>query len=309
MAEYSVLIIGAGTKGTSGPVSHAKAFAYGGFNIVGFVDASPDKAEAAARTWGGQAFDNIDTAFAALGSVDVVVVAVSDSQQETILRQLVGKQTRLIFAEKPFTRSAKAAKELLEAFKANDQTVMVNYTRRFSMHFDALERDIKSGKFGGFLNGSGFYGKGLCHNGSHMLDLLLMLFDDVQAIRAIGRIYDGDVQDPSVSALLGIGDQTFYLGVLPRTSINAFEATLYFEKGVTRITNCGRTVEIFKSIPRPDFPAERIYEPKGTNISSLRRSPMATAVHNIADHLSHGAALLSPAENAVKVLELCEALS
>lgn len=307
MAEFSVLIIGAGTKGATGPVSHAEAFTEAGFNIVGFLDASPHKAEAAAQTWGGQAFSDIGSAFAALGPVDVTVVSTPDSTHYEVLYKLIGRPTRFIFAEKPFTRYSGHAKELLQSFVSFGQSVMVNYTRRFSAAFMHLQAEITNNGLGNFLGGAGFYGKGLYHNGSHMLDLLLMLFSDVQAIQSLDKINDGNPEDPSVSALLECNGKPFYLGILPRTSINAFEATLYFERAAIRITDCGRKIDFSPAISRYDFPEEQIYGPATEYNSSAE--PMAVAVQNIFQHLKSGDALLSPAENAVKVLELCEALS
>ena len=311
MAEYSVLIIGAGTKGAISEVSHAKAFSTAPFHIVGFVDPDTGKAKTAAENWDCEAFADIATAFDRLGSVDVVTVATPDATHEAVLRQLVGKPCKLIFAEKPFTQRAGDARELLQSFSAFGQAVMVNYTRRFAPGFQKLASQIQDGELGEFLGGSGFYGKGLYHNGSHMIDLLRMLFDEVEPGQVIGEVDDGNPSDPSVSALLEVKHKPFYLGVIPRTAVNAFEAVLYFSKAQIIITDVGECV-ISRFIElRSDFPTENVY---GQRYSIewpkvFEPLPMEAATQNIADHLINGTPLLSPAENAVRVLEICEALS
>lgn len=275
---------------------------------MGFVDPDTSKAEKAASSWGGEAFPDVATAFDRLGSVDVVTVAAPDATHSEVLRQLVGKPCKLIFAEKPFTRSAETAKQLLADFEAHGQTVAVNYTRRFASGFQKLASQILTGKLGKFLGGSGFYGNGLFHNGSHMFDMLLMLAGGVR-VKYFDPFIDAKQDDPSVFALLTVGQAPFYLGVIPRFHVNAFEATLYFSKAAIRITDVGRQIEILPAEPRPGYEVEFIYTEADGSYFAADDDPMTVAVQNIADHLTHGTPLLSPAENAVRVLEICEALS
>jgi predicted dehydrogenase len=306
MAEQlSVLIIGAGTKGAFGPVSHAEAFKKAGFKILGFYDTNREKAVQAAEKWGGEAYYN-------WGHVcrnetpDVISVAVSDDQHAAVLDEIGHKPFRFLFAEKPFGQSAILARNYAEVFKERKIPVMVNYTRRFFI----TNGFIRELEFGAFLGGSGFYGKGLYHNGSHLLDTLAMLLGDVESVKALDKVYDGDPADPSVSAVLVYQGKPVYIGVIPRTCINAFEATLYFKKGAIRLTDCGRKIEICNAISRADLPTEYIYEEDGEEFyQNPAKTPMDVAVQNIADHLNHGTPLLSPVENAIRVLEICEALS
>lgn len=305
--QLSVLIIGAGAKGAFSDVSHAKAFSKPPFRLVGFVDSDYQKAvDASWRFHNTLAWPNIYSALAQAGPIDVAVVAVPDAAHEAVLKELVGKRVRLIFAEKPFTRSAETARELLYGFMEHGQTVSVNYTRRFSPMFQEVQGLIRDGDLGDFLGGSGFYGKGLYHNGSHMIDLLRMLVGEVKPHFPLLPIVDSNPDDPSRLGMIDVGGLPFYLGVLPRPAINAFEATLYFTAGAVRITDVGRQIEVCRTKPRADYPQEMVYESDYETWDT--REPMKVAAQNIADHLLHGVPLLSPAENAIKVLEVCEAL-
>jgi predicted dehydrogenase len=318
MAEQlSVLIIGAGTKGAFGPVSHAQAFKRAGYKILGFYDKDREKAVQAAEKWGGIPYDNMQHV-CRNETPDVISIAVSDNAHSVVIDELIYKPFRLLFVEKPFGHGPTSARCQAEAFKERNIPIAVNYTRRFIPALRKLAAELVQGSFGEFLGGSGFYGKGLYHNGSHMLDLLAMLLGDVQSVKALGTIKDGNPEDPSVSAILVYDRQPFYMGVVPRTFVNAFDITLYFQKAAIRLTDCGRQLDIVPAIPRIDFPQENVYG--GFSEAYLTASlldchqasfdqPMYVAVKNIADHLNQGVPLLSTAENAIKVLEICEELA
>ena len=78
----------------------------------------------------------------------------------------------------------------------------MNYTRRFVPEIRSIREAIKSGNYGAFLTGTGYYGKGLLHNGSHMVDLLQFLVGEVGKVAKVSEIVDFYDHDPSVSALL-----------------------------------------------------------------------------------------------------------
>jgi predicted dehydrogenase len=305
MAEQlTVLIIGAGTKGAFGPVSHAEAFTKAGFKIAGFVDSDLGKAKSAADKWGGKAFSHIQDA--AKWPVDVAVVATSDAAHLDVMKKLQG-WSKLVFAEKPFTRDAAEAKKLLEAFRLCGQAVTVNYTRRFSPMFQDIQGLIRDGDLGDFIGGAGFYGNGLYHNGSHMIDMLQMLAGEVKVYGPGAKIVDAKHDDPSVYGLIEVGGSPFYLGIIPRPCVNAFDAILYFTEAAVRVVDVGRQIELSRTAPRLDFQFDKLYgEP--VQIEDERK-PMMVAVQNIKDHLTHGVPLLSKAEDAIRVLEICEALS
>jgi hypothetical protein len=275
--KLSVLIVGAGTKGAFGPVSHAAAFKAAGFDIVGFVDPDLAKAQQAATQWGGEAFTSLEAA--TKYAVDVVTVTTPDQTHEAVLAGLFN-WPRLVFAEKPFCQSTAAAKAFLHSFQTCGQSVCVNYTRRFVPGFHLLKDTIPH--WGSFLGGTAFYGKGL-HNLCHWVDTFLMLDLDPMAIQYID---------------------------IDRAKLNVFEAVLYFEAGRLDIRNFGQRWEFTPSCDREDYPQDRVlvdgqplHHDTGLDLA------MEIAVSNITNHLISGAPLLSTSENAVKVLKICEALA
>ena len=269
------------------------------------MDSDYQKSIEAAAQWGGEAFISIQDA--ARHPVDVVVVATPDDTHEAVLNQIYG-WGRVIFAEKPFTRDFETARILVQKFNMAGQAVAVNYTRRFSPTFQGIQGLRLDRTFGDFLGGSGFYGNGLYHSGAHMIDLLRMLLGEVSVQGAGVKFFDAKQDDPSVFGVLLVAGSPFYLGVIPRPCVNAFELTLYFTNAVIRITDIGRLVELYQPIPRPDLPTEMVYPTKGLQSFDMRE-PMMVAVQNIKDYLLHGTRLLSTGENALEVLKICQAFA
>ena len=311
--QLSVLIIGAGNKGKFGPHNHADAFVKSGFNLVGFVD--PEKFRESGLLRGVPVYETIDAAFNMIGHVDVVSVAVPDDQHELVLNDLIGRNFLLVFAEKPFTRSRQSAHSIAFhlAFKGCEagergRSIAVNYTRRYSPIFQELRGLIADGELGDFLGGSGFYGNGLLHNGSHLIDLFFMLLDEVKVHSPGVAITDVKFDDPSVYGFLEVRGCPVYLGVIPRPAVNAFEATLYFTGAVVRVLDIGRKIEITRTAARPDYPVERVYFGNDSNSWDVR-SPMMVAVENIKAHLNNGTPLLCTSDDAIRVLKICEAFA
>lgn len=274
--QFKVIIIGAGNKGATGLVSHAKAFSEQPFHTVGFVDTAAEKAKGAAEKWGGEAFTDINAAFERLGAVDVVTVATPDDTHEAILNQLIGKPAKLIFAEKPLCQSSDVARHLLQTLHAYQQSVAVNYTRRFDRKFSDLKRFVPI--WGNLLGGTAFYTKGL-HNLCHWVDLFLMAGVDPEAIHYVE---------------------------IDRSKLNVFDSLLFFEKGRLDVTKIGTEWRFTRACDRIDFPEKILGDVTEGPIPDWLKTPMQNAAANIASHLQNGAPLLSPGENAVKVLEICE---
>lgn len=269
------------------------------------MDQNQEKAIQAAAKWGGEPFISIQDA--ARFPVDVVAVVTPDDTHEEVLKQLIG-WPRLVFAEKPFARESAQAEKILENFNIAGQSVCVNYTRRFSRIFQDVSRGIRRGDLGDFLGGAGFYGNGLYHSGSHMIDLLRMFLGEVKAYEPGSRIIDAKFDDPSVFGFLSAAGSPFYFSVIPRQCVNAFEAKLYFTKGIVSIQDIGREIYLAPTEPRLDFPEEMVYG-ESRIFACDDDDPMLAAVENISSHLIDGKELLCTGRDALEVLKICDLLA
>ena len=309
---YSVLIIGAGNIGaffdtpqSSAVLTHAHAFTrHPGFRLAGFLDADGERSARAAALWGGSSFGSLAEAFGG-GNVDVAVVAVPDGYHYQLLKELAGHAPRLVVAEKPLTTTLAEAEEVLRLYREKGISLAVNYGRRFVPGVAALRRQIAAGEFGSYLTGTGYYGKGMLHNGSHMVDLLRFLVGEIREVRPLAFINDCYPDDPSCTALLSFQDGApFVMQAVDCRSFTVFEFDLFFERGRLRLTDAGARIESYQVRDNPQFAGYRNLALAGVEDSGSGDA-FCAAAENYQDHLASGAALLCGGEDAYRAMQIC----
>jgi len=312
MAQYSVLIIGAGRIGaffdtpqSKVVLTHAHAFSsHPGFELKGFVDADRREAERAALVWGTEAFDSVANAFVRK-KFDVAVVATPDESHYGLLRELADRPLKLVFAEKPLALSRTEAESIVLLYRERGIGLAVNYSRRFVPAFADLRDRIAQGEFGRYLTGTGYYGKGTLHNGSHMIDLLRFLLGDPAKITTLGAIHDWSDDDPTCSARLEMAEGgQFLLQGLDCRCYSLFEMDLFFEKARIRMVESGFAIEVYGVIDSEIFAGYRVLSAGKRQAVNLGGA-LADAAGNLYGYLSAGRELACTGEEAVRALAIC----
>lgn len=309
---YDVLILGAGQigalfdrPGSANVLSHGHAFSrHPGFHLCGFVDNQFPAAQQAARIWGGQAFKNLAAAWEK-EKIDVVVLAIPDEHHFAYLKELANQDIKLVFAEKPLCRTLDEAEELKDLYSNNRIEVAVNYSRRFVPEFVELRNRIAGGEFGSYITGSGYYGKGFLHNGSHMLNLLEFLLGEIEGGKVMRQEDDCYVEDPSLAVVLDIAGQGgFYMQNVDCRCYTVFEMDLLFSKKRLRILDAGFRIEEYGIVDSTTFSGYK-------NLGAEQQYPaklgeaMAFAVANIYQFLSEGKPLLCSFVDGYRVVRTC----
>ena len=310
MKKYNVVIIGAGNIGAffDAPgreeiLTHANAF-YRDDNFVlkGFYDVDYQKAKEAAKRWDVQAFE---TMLEALRDTDVVSCTVPDAFHFQVLKQVAEYPVKLVFAEKPFTKTEQEAEELCRLYEEKNIPLLINYTRRYVTEFIELKERIR--EYGRFIRGTGYYGKGILHNGSHMIDFISYLLGEVSLVESSDAFTDFAEDDPSVEAKLKVAGGVFYMHPLDCNVATLFELDLFFEKGRIRMTDgCGK-VEESKVLPSPTYQGYYNYIPV-KSYTVHYDSSFQNAVLHIYGVLEHNQPLMCSKEDGTRVLQLCKKL-
>ncbi len=310
--NYRVAIIGAGRIGAimDDPwspriLTHAHGYkACEGFEIVGFVDRNLDKAEAASARWGGTAFESMEELFETQ-AVDVVSICLPDELHYATLLALAEKPVKLIFLEKPAVTTAEEADVVRTLYGELPIRVQVNYTRRFVPEIRSMREAIRSGNYGALLTGTGYYGKGLLHNGSHMVDLLQFLVGEVGKVAKISEMVDFCDRDPSVSALLTMccgGD--FHLCHIDSRKFHIFEFDLTFENKRVRICELGTIIEEYSVGNNRLFEGYRTLN-KDAEVPTQHSKAMYHAIVNIRNNLDRNEPLVCTLEESLETAKTC----
>ncbi|MBX9830424.1 Gfo/Idh/MocA family oxidoreductase [Candidatus Babeliales bacterium] len=311
--NYRVLIIGAGRIGAFFDSSsdhhiltHAHAFSrHAMFELVGFVDADFNRAVQAAQRWDVQAFASLEQAFMQ-SSIDVVCVATPDPTHYDILNQLVRYPVKLVFAEKPLTKTLEQAYKIKQLYAQVGIPVLVNYSRRFVPEFHEIRQRVQAGEFGRFVAGTGHYGKGLLHNGSHMLDFVRFLLGDITVVDCMQKIFDCYDDDPSIMGKVHVADYDapFFLQPVDCNLFTIFEMDFLFEKRRVRIIDSGFFIEEYAVQPNTMFQGYSNLVLMNKYSSSLAQS-LYCAADNIAHFLADQQPLRCTLDDAYTVMKLC----
>lgn len=286
-------------------LTHAHGYkACEGFEIVGFVDSNLEKAELASARWGGDAFKSIEELFK-IQSVDVVSVCLPDELHYATLVALAEKPVKFIFLEKPAVRTVVEADDIRSLYADLPVRVQVNYTRRFVPEVRNIRQAIRSGSYGKFLTGTGYYGKGLLHNGSHLVDLLQFLVGEVSEVAKISEVTDFYEDDPSVSAQLTMCcGGVFHLCHVDCRQFHIFELDLIFERKRVRIYELGTMIEEYSAGKNRLFEGYQTLN-KDADYSTQHSTAMYHAMTNLRNNLDCGEPLVCTLGESLETVKTC----
>lgn len=146
------------------------------------VDNDPLVLDAARKDWAvPQAISSLSELGTAAADIDLVVLSTPPSARFDVLNRLPG--LRAVLAEKPLGENLTSAEQFLAECQARSLFVQVNFWRRADTLFRALAKWRLSDLIGQPMAVNCYYGNGLLNNGSHMVDLVRMLFGECSDIK------------------------------------------------------------------------------------------------------------------------------
>lgn len=315
MEKYKVLIIGAGNIGaffdnsTSKDIlTHAHAFTkVKGFKLLGFLDVDYEKAKQAAAIWDAKAFNSIEEVFEN-NEVDIVSICVPDEYHFDIVKKVLVYEPRLLFLEKPLAKTIDEADKILSLSQKKDIPVLINYSRRFVKEFNDIKVKFDEGEFGNFIGGSAYYGKGILHNGSHLIDFLRYILGNIESSKVLKSHADFYLDDPSVTGILEFNNNTtMVVHGVPCNHYTIFEIDLLFEKMRFRIVDSGFNIEVYGIEESEKFSGyqmlNKLYE-YNTELSIA----LENAVINIYNYMENKEELRCTIDDAYETMKICENL-
>tara|TARA_B100000579_G_scaffold437771_1_gene468921 strand:- start:24613 stop:25578 length:966 start_codon:yes stop_codon:yes gene_type:complete len=247
---YKVLIVGCGKIAGSldyesdknEPYTHAKAYKQNkNYKLVACIDPDEEKRRYFKDFWGfEEGFSSINEAILSGINFDIISICSPTESHLDCLEQCIDLRPTLVFCEKPLCTSSKKAEIILDKYHENNIKILLNFSRRFDKSIRGLKKDIDNRKYGELRAVSGIYNKGLINNGSHLIDCLLFLFDDIK-IEWVGRPKtDYHRDDPSLPLTLSC-KKNVPISILNADSndYSIFELDLIFSKKRIRITEGG----------------------------------------------------------------------
>ena len=318
-APLKVLVVGCGNiaggfdaeRGASlPPLTHAGAFSqHGGFEVTACVEPNAQRRAAFMQRWGVvQGFDDLAAVAAAQrgGSFDVISLCSPTAAHATHIEAALALRPRLIFCEKPVTPTVVQTAALVTRCVRARVPLAVNHTRRWAPDVQRLAAELRNGTWGALRSAVGTYNKGVLNNGSHMVDLLHQLLGPLTLLQSGVAVADFWPDDPTVPALLQTeAGVPVHLATAHAGDAALFELQLVCEKAVITMEDGGLRWRVRRVVNSPHFVGYRALD-AGQVVEGEYLQATAAAVHNLHQHLHHGAALASTGHTALAAQRLCD---
>jgi predicted dehydrogenase len=316
MSSMQTLIVGCGNiaggfdraGAASWPRTHAGAYMSDGrFNLVACVDPDEVRRVEFMQAWGiSIGFRSIDEVARSGHRFDVISICSPTARHMQDVEVALELEPAVIFCEKPVASTLKDAQTLVHACERANVALAVNYTRRWDPSIADLRKGLEEQRWGPLRSVVGYYNKGLTNNGSHMLDLLLLLLGPLK-IEHVGKpVRDFLPDDPSLPVWLETGDGLpVQLACAHAADFSFFELQLVFANAVITMEEGGlfwreRPIVESKEFPGYRVPAEGTRRPGGYAMA-MRRS-----VGNIIGAMENELPLASTGTSALVAQKLCE---
>lgn len=313
MIKYKAAIIGCGNIGAfyDSPIhsdnilTHAHGYSLEPrVHLCAMADIEESKADNAARIWGGKPYYDAQEMFENEG-IDIVSICVPDKYHKSMLDLCLSHHPKAVFCEKPITLDVESAERIVKDYANAGVLLAVNYSRRFDTSMIDLKREIAQGIHGNVLNAIGIYTKGILHNGSHLVDVLIYLFGDaVKAVPLSGRV-DWQEEDPTLDAYLEFsnGAKAHLVGANEK-HYSIFDIDILCEKARFQFNQSGLKMTEYYVRNDPVYPGYRDLADGKITHTNLNRA-MLYAIANLIDTIEEKDTLKCPGIDAVITQKIC----
>lgn len=289
--------------------THAEAYVRSPFTeLVAVCDRDPALAERCAERWNvAKAYDDI-AAMLRQVQPDVISICTPDSTHFAVAQQVLqtAPSVRGMLCEKPLATSLAEAELLVEDARRRGVILAVSYMRRYAANIRALRSFLSSGELGEITAVTGWYTKGVLHNGSHWFDLLRMLAGAVSWVEAHDVLGEGG-EDPTLDVLLGLESGALAtLRAVRAEDFTLFEMDILTERGRIRLTDSGHAIDVYRAAPSSRYSGyvELIAEPHSFG---HRRDQLLYAVDDLAQAVAEGRQPACTGHDGVAALRIGDA--
>jgi len=203
----------------------------------------------------------------------IVSIATWKDTHYKIAKLCIDCGIKVIVLEKPLANNIIQAKSLLKIIKKNKVKVLVNHRRRFDNEIIKLKKKLEKGIIGNILQVSCYYVYGLLTTGTHAIDTLRYLLQDIAG--EVKEVYGfknnfknySSHDDQNYDALLNFQNGLkVTLQSLDIKSYDIFDFHIYGTKGKILITNIGRSIIKYNVDKSPEHTGFEELNIKPTNL-------------------------------------------
>lgn len=234
--------------------------------------------------------------------IDILVIATPTNKHFSVLNDFKNnKNIRMFFVEKPLFLISQEYDNLSKGIK---DKIVVNYLRRFSPAFiDLKQRLLNEDLIEKIVIN---YCKGLKNNGSHLIDLLNYLFDDLEikssSILSSSIGFDENDLCYDLYILISYKNQTIPIFFISHNheKYNLINMDIYTNSQQIRFLNSKDTISYCKITNDLNFPTYRVFDNIAEEVEINNKYLMYYAYEKISKISNNGEKNISSFEDELK---------
>jgi len=315
MNAYRVGIVGCGKiasdfaddpKMVGDVFTHAEAYSGNPATVFAAVcDTDPERLEKCGERWGVSARYPDLKAMIEVEDLDILSVCTPDETHYHVVKDIleVAHHVKFILCEKPLAMTVMEAEELVALSQEKGVILGVVYMRRYAQNYNTLKEYIQSGQLGEIQAVSGWYTKGVKHNGTHWFDALRFLVGDVQWVRAWQK-NDEYVDDPTLDVVLGItGGGIASLRACDGRNFTIFDMEIMGTKGRIQLLDSGYKIELSQVVESKRYSGYKELTRTEKDFGD-RKNLMLHAVEDVVAVLQTGKTPASSGQDGVEAVRI-----
>lgn len=323
--KYRAAVIGTGRIGMLHeddpkrlkPATHVGMWvAHPEVDLIAVCDADESKFDMAERLQPGVATYTDPSRLLEEQKPDVVSIATWRDTHYDMMDLCLRHNVRVICCEKPIAETNYHAREIVERAKKQRVELLINHRRRFDQLLYQFRDNLKDGLVGELLQVSTYYVFGLITTATHLVDAMRFLLKDIagEVVWVSGHPFTikhfAPEDDPGIDGFIGFeSGLKVSIQCLSMKDFDHFEFRFYGRKGMARLFNIGRDIEVYDVIESPEHLgfAELSTEPY-QRWGGKPRDQFSYMADNAIACLKGTQTSLSTGEDSLKALEILNAM-
>jgi len=294
--------------------THAKAYQQQqATKLVAVVDRDHRRVKKFSAHWGVPETYADAAKMLSIVKPDIVSICTPDNAHEEMLELcLEYPSVKAVWCEKPLMTEVKNAGAIVSGYTQKGVVLSVNYWLRWDAEIQHIKSALQKGKMGNIQKVVVYYTKGICHNGSHAVDLLLDWFGLPGEMQVFGSRADFTADDPTVDARLLVDGVPIYLIGADAREYSIFEIDILGTLGRVNVEVSGRETRWFQRRPDQVYKGYKVLRPSPQSNLSFKlnlSSAMAGALQEIIEAISTGKPVRSNGHTALATLKVCSELA
>lgn len=290
-------------------LTHAKAYQQNpATQLVAVADVDGIRAQEFAKRWKVPLAFNDPAQMLAKVAPDIISICSPDSTHALWLESCLSHAPKVVWCEKPIVLDDVQGEQLVTEYEKRGILLAVNYLRRWDKTLFLIKkriRDVDPTTIKAIIK----YGKGLRHNGSHALDLLLDWFGAIAATCVFNKITDCYADDPTISGWIKFTNGAeAYLIACDERHYTLWEMDIVGPTWRCRLICSGRQLEIYQVRDDPVFASYKQLDPMPSIHQTELLHVMTGVLENIVEALAGRQELYSTGRSALATLKVCNQL-